>query len=498
MKFGNRDKVVDVIVIGYGLAGAVAATTAHDEGAETLILEKQPFNDHWSNSSASGGIFISPSDVEGAIHFLEGLYRINEDLYWTDRDIIRVWAEYTVENRVWLEKMGGTVKLLGKGSEHPAIPGSESIDVYRFSGSGYGLMKFFYQQINQRKIEVMYGARAKKLITNLKGEIVGVTIQSSQDIKQKETNIRASKAVILTCGGFEFSEEMKLQYLGLYPVYFGGSPANTGDGIRMAMEVGSDLWHMHCCSAALGAKFPGYPFSFFLDFGGKGWLQRVLWHEDKPESNGFVIVDKYGRRFINENLKMHCAYYELMLFDTQKLDYPRIPCYFIFDQKRMDDGPLPILTAGPTSALQLYKWSQDNRTELEKGWMITAESIKELAHRLDMSPHILESTIMTYNAYSQGGKDIEFNRRAGDLVPLNNPPFYAIQLWPGGPNTQGGPKRNRRAQIVAIDGTPIPRLYSAGELGSIYGMLYPQGGSNLAECIAFGRIAGENAVKEKT
>jgi len=68
-----------------------------------------------------------------------------------------------------------------------------------------------------------------------------------------------------------------------------------------------------------------------------------------------------------------------------------------------------------------------------------------------------------------------------------------VALWPGGPNTQGGPRRNSKAQVLRADGFPIPRLYSAGELGSIYGMLYPGSGGNLAECIAFGRIAGENA-----
>ncbi|MFC1987598.1 FAD-binding protein, partial [Chloroflexota bacterium] len=72
----------------------------------------------------------------------------------------------------------------------------------------------------------------------------------------------------------------------------------------------------------------------------------------------------------------------------------------------------------------------------------------------------------------------------------------AIKLWPGGVNTQGGPKRNARGQVVRADNTPVPRLYSAGELGSVFGMLYP-GGGNIAECIAFGRISGANAAAEK-
>ena len=82
-------------------------------------------------------------------------------------------------------------------------------------------------------------------------------------------------------------------------------------------------------------------------------------------------------------------------------------------------------------------------------------------------------------------------------MPLDNPPFYAVRIFPGGPNTQGGPRRNSRAQVVNPFGKPIPGLYAAGECGSIYGMLYPMGGGNLAECIAVGRGAAENAVREK-
>jgi predicted oxidoreductase len=82
------------------------------------------------------------------------------------------------------------------------------------------------------------------------------------------------------------------------------------------------------------------------------------------------------------------------------------------------------------------------------------------------------------------------------LEPIAVGPFYAIELSPSMLNTQGGPRRNEKGQIVRPDGTPIPRLYSAGELGSIYSYLY-QGTGNIGECLAFGRISARNAVAEK-
>ena len=94
------------------------------------------------------------------------------------------------------------------------------------------------------------------------------------------------------------------------------------------------------------------------------------------------------------------------------------------------------------------------------------------------------------------GKDEDFGRDSETLEPINKPPYYGIPIVPTFLNTQGGPRRNRKAQVVNPFGEPIPRLYSAGELGSIYGFLY-QAGGNIGECLAFGRIAARNAVTEK-
>jgi predicted oxidoreductase len=83
------------------------------------------------------------------------------------------------------------------------------------------------------------------------------------------------------------------------------------------------------------------------------------------------------------------------------------------------------------------------------------------------------------------------------MHPLVERPFYAVELSPSMLNTQGGPRRNERGQIVRPDGAPIPRPYSAGELGSIYSYLY-QGTGNIGECLAFGRVSGRNAAAEPT
>ena len=132
--------------------------------------------------------------------------------------------------------------------------------------------------------------------------------------------------------------------------------------------------------------------------------------------------------------------------------------------------------------------------ELAKGWIKVAEDLATLAANIGVDPGALKDTVDRWNRSCGAGHDADFGRRLM-LAPIVDGPFYAIELSPSMLNTQGGPRRNEKAQIVRPDGTPIPRLYSAGELGSIYSYLY-QGTGNIGECLAFGRIAGRNAAAE--
>jgi succinate dehydrogenase/fumarate reductase flavoprotein subunit len=489
------DKEADVVIVGYGGAGAVAAITAHDEGAEVLVLEKQPEESHITNTQMSGAIFINVNNVDKAVRYMQSLYYVDKDLSWTDSSVIRAWAEYTSLNKEWIESLGGRVRFIRVGGEQQ-VDGSESIELYAYPGLGLGLARFLKRQVADRRISVEYNTAAKRLLTSSAGEVVGVRVETGGEGEGRAENIRARRAVIMTCGGFEFNEEMKLNYLKVYPTHFYGTSANTGDGHRMVMELGADLWHMNCCSGRVVAKFPNFPIAFDIDCRGKSWIWRKHIGKAHGDYCGFFLVDKDGKRFTNEDFKYHTLYYELAFFDSQRLIYPRVPCFSIFDQKRIDSGPLSLQIGGPSGPVRLYRWSKDNSKEIEGGWIIQAGSMGELARKIGVDPDNLERTAKDYQSYCAEGHDPEFGRPSEDLVPLNDPPYYSVRLFPGGPNTQGGPRRNHRAQILNVNGDPIQRLYAAGEFGSVYGMLYPSGGGNIAECIAFGRIAGENAAKE--
>ncbi|MDP2952132.1 MAG: FAD-binding protein, partial [Chloroflexota bacterium] len=117
------------------------------------------------------------------------------------------------------------------------------------------------------------------------------------------------------------------------------------------------------------------------------------------------------------------------------------------------------------------------------------------ARKIGLAPGVLEGTVRKWNAQCAAGADLDFGRTRM-LSALEAAPFYAIEISPIFVNTQGGPRRTAKGQILRPDGSYIRRLYSAGELGSIYSFLY-EGGGNLGECMAFGRISGRNAAAER-
>ena len=125
-----------------------------------------------------------------------------------------------------------------------------------------------------------------------------------------------------------------------------------------------------------------------------------------------------------------------------------------------------------------------------------ADSLEALAEATGMHADVLARTVEKFNRYAEQGDDEEFGRAADTMRALGAGPYYAFPLVARILNTQGGPRRNANAEVLDTDGNPIPHLYSAGELGGLTAKNY-QGATNMAECIVFGKIAGENAARRK-
>ena len=478
------DFEADVIVVGFGAAGMAAAVTAHELGSSVIILEKAPEGKEGGNTRVAGQGYLNTSAVEPAIADLNALC----GPFTVPEAMVRVWAEEMCLNNDWLRSLGGDPQEHQHppvGIEFPDLPGAECVHKFH-DGPTYGYSytwKLFERLVKERPIAIHYETPGKELIQNdTTKEILGVrAVRGGESVF-----VKARKGVILTCGGFENNQEMIRNYLpGVPYCYTSGSPYNEGDGITMAMSVGADLWHMNnYAGPSMALKVPEVPTTFSM---------QAL-HYSKEIPGGMIVVGPDGRRFADE--KFRTRHGKVPVNGRWLPLATPCPMYLIFDHAMFSAGPLydghP--SHGWTQIVEQYPWSEDNSAELAKGWITRDATLSGLASAIGLDAAALEATVARWNGFATDKHDADFGRSLM-MTPLGAGPYYAVELSPSMLNTQGGPRRNEHAQIVRPDGTPIPRLYSAGELGSIYSYLY-QGTGNLGECLAFGRISGRNAAAE--
>ena len=463
------DDEADVVIVGYGGAGASAAVAAHDAGAKVLIVEK---NDGGGNTKLATRTFISPQNNAAAQQHIQALSSGT-----LDQQMLDSCLHWMSQNNDFIRELGGEVEICPPGATFPSLPGAETMIRYRVKASesergGESLWSLLARNVEARKIRILRRTAVTKLL-RAEDEIIGV--EASQ--AGRRIRIGAKRAVILTTGGFEYNEEMKREYLAGYPIYAYGHPGNTGDGVKLAQDAGADLWHMKSVAAPMGFKFPEYESAFIM----------------RMPADGYILVDQDGRRFCNETgLEHYSMWMAVTRFDMEALRYSRIPSYLIFDERTKQSGPITSVGHGANRG---YEWSSDNQVEIDRGWISSGKDAHELAHRLGIRDKVrLNATVNMYREACHRGRDDEFGRSPRTLIEFQGA-LYGLPLWPCLLNTQGGPKRNSRGQILNVWGKPIKRLYSAGELGSVWGFLYQSGG-NLGECLGLGRMAGTNAAAE--
>ncbi len=488
------DREVDVVIVGYGFAGAVSAITAHDAGARVLLLEKMPHPGGISILSGGGVAFAR--NAESALQYLKRTCNGT-----THDEVLWPVAQGMVEILDWireLAKVSGTEPAESEVRGHGTypFPGTNDIDSIKLKDfpaysafpwakglrGGARLFKMVYDNVELRKIDVMLSTPAKRLIANPQGEVVGLVAER----EGKEFTVKARKAVILACGGFENSDAMKLYYFEaqpVYPVYLG----NTGDGILMAQRAGAALWHMWHFHGGYGFKYPEFPVAI-----------RHVWAGPRKDDRKmiWIAVDRFGRRFVDEYppAPQDTGARALEYYDSDIQDYPRIPCYLIFDEEGRKLGPVAMVIVNDER--YHYKWSEDNMAEIEKGWILKGETIEEIGTKIKINPQVLKATVERWNYLCARGQDEDFRRPPKTMMPIAHPPFYAMEAWPIVSNTQGGPVHDPEQHVLDAIGKPIPRLYVAGEISSIFGHLYLEAG-NITECFVGGKIAGRNAAAEK-
>jgi len=521
------DEVADVVVLGYGGAGAVAAISAHDAGANVLVLEKQTADNHIPNTRMAGGIYHCPAKdgdhnalKQYAIAMMSG-DNLPGKLEGEESDVVdglaEAWATGTPQVNDFLNSIDPTFKPLRAGGPgFPKFPGAQASKyqtyLSTFTGkidltvptknlpkaqktSGEAFFACLQTGVRNRKIRVLYGTPASTLITN-GSEVIGVAAKKNG----KPFNIKARRAVIITTGGYEYNPAMRRAFLegpGVKGWAFWGTPYNTGDGIAMAMSAGSALARVASAAGGLSptVPLPGFP-NTNISIGHAG---------STPNS---MIVSQYGNRYTNESEvtddpNRYYFYNKAIEFDVETLTWPYAPSWAIFDETSRANATIANMGFGAVG-LGYVPWTKDNMDAVNRGWILKADTIAGLAAQISAHPYnaqlmqadALAKAVARFNTLSTNGKDDDFNRSASTLGPIVKPPFYAILMCVGGPNTKGGIAANAKREVIDWSDRPIPRLYTAGEVSSVFKAVY-QAGGNLTECIVMGRIAGRSAAAQK-
>jgi tricarballylate dehydrogenase len=485
----------DVIILGAGNAALCAAIAALEKGAKVLALEKAPEYFRGGNTYFTGGIIrcayngiedikklipdMSPEEeasVEVGSYsedeFYDDLMRVTEGL--ADPDLAQLLVSESHPTLLWLREHG--VRFVLSFGRQAFKRG----DKYHFwggllveaVGAGKGLSDQQFEVAEHMGMEVRYDTKGVKLIQDQTGRVIGVTAKGPNGFEDLH-----AKAVILASGGFESNSEMRTRYLGpgweLAKVR--GIPYNTGDGIKMALDIGAQPHgHWSGCHAVA------------WDLNAPPTGDRTITELYQKHSYPFgLIVNIEGKRFVDEGADFRN--YTYAKYGREILRQPMGFAAQIFDAK-------------VTHLLRdEYRIQQVTKAE--------TTTIEALADQLGIDRDNLVQTIKEYNAACQEG---EYNPTILDgkhtagitppktnwALPIDEPPYLGFAVTCGITFTFGGLRIDPRGQVLDTEGHTMPGLYAAGELvGGLFYHNYP-GGSGLTSGAVFGKIAGASAAED--
>ncbi len=486
----------DVIVAGAGNAAIVAALAAHEKGAKVLVLEKAPPEWRGGNTYFTTGSFrigfenarelmarlmpqISRSEIESFIiadytkdRFYNDVMRVTEGM--ADPEQLELVVNESIPILEWMMKQG--FEWEPRMGAHAFRRGDKIVfsaggTIIQGRGGGAGLSDKGFALLAERGIELRYNTKVSNLIRDAKGKVMGVVAENRAGIQEIK-----SKAVILGCGGFEANPEMRCRYLGknwdLAKVR--GTPYNTGDMLRVALELGAAaVGHWGGCHATfIDAEAPQPPIRAMTD------RTRRISH---PLS---ITVNMQGKRFLDEG--EDTASYTYAKYGQYCLQQPQLIAFQIFDAK-------------VRGLIEDYYLT---------GRCTEAKSIRELAEALEIDADQLLQTVEEFNAATPEPKDFDpahkdGNSTVGIAPPKSNwsqkidtSPYTAYSVWCGITFTYGGIRVNRQSQVINTEGEIIPGLYACGEIvGGLFYHNYP-GGTGLTRGAVMGRIAGYQAAQE--
>ncbi|VVO21288.1 FAD-dependent oxidoreductase [Pseudomonas fluorescens] len=468
---GQWDHQADVVIVGYGIAGACAALEATRAGAGVLVLERA--SGGGGASATSSGIFYlgGGTQVQQACGYeddADEMYKfLSASTECEDKRAVRDFCDGSVEHFDWLESLGvpfertsfkgkavflnTTECLFSTGNEkvwpynviaRPAPRGHKVAGIGENAGAE--AMKAILARCEDEGVPALNDCAVRELIQDDDGRVVGVIARHDG----RQVSVRARKGVVIASGGFNLNHEMVQRNVPLMsetamPL---GIPSNDGAGIELGLGAGAATLAMGGIIATASIYPPGQLI--------KG-----------------ILVNRNGERFVAED-----SYHGRTA--SYVMEQPDQTAYLILDAEIF---AYPEITSAQHALID--------------GW----DSVEEMEVGLNLPKGALVSTVEQYNSDAQAGEDRLFHKHPDWLKPLDQGPFAAfdisfnksIYLF----MTLGGLQTNRHAQVINTHGRVIPGLYAAGACSAHI----PQSGKTYASGMSlgpgsfFGRVAGRHA-----
>ncbi len=532
------DVEVDVVVLGSGGAGLVAALAAHHHGADVVIVEKSGMVG--GTTAMSGGMMWIPMNhhaVEDGIEdsfddvvaYLDALApeRLDADTLSAylecGPEMIRFIADHTPaklrhfkgfpDYQPWLvgalphggrsldndvfpfEELGtfatrvnppkvGVPKILSRMEDKYGGVSAEEIEDRKrrdCRGQGQALVGGLFKAIIDRDIPVVYETRARHLISD-GSRIVGVEAEQERGT----VHIRARKGVVIATGGFEWNEQLVKTFLRGPMTGPISVPECEGDGLVMAMEVGASLGNMANAWWMTSSKES--------KAGHRDAKPNYLPCASERAYPGSILVNRRGQRFVDEAMNYNALGFALHTFDPHTYEWVNLPYWMVFDSNYMRN----------------YRMFTSLPGDPVPSWAVGADTLEELGAKVGIDGEGLAATVERFNGFARQGHDDDFGRgdntwdrwvgdtakpgTAACLGEITEAPFYAIRMEAGVNGTCGGPRSNGDAQVLGLDEQPIDGLYvCSNAMASVTAGHYGGGGGTLGPGMTFGFIAGRHA-----
>ncbi len=442
-----KDTSCDIVIIGAGGAGLTAATEAASKGKKVIVVEKMG-NAGGNTISSTGGLNASETSIQKKL----GIEDSNESYYndtmkggynKNNPDLVRNMVEKSAETVDWLISIGADLTDVGK------MAGSSNKRTHRPQGGaavGAHLVPVLEAAAKKAGAEIRYNAKVVEILKDKNGAACGVKVSA----RNGEYKI-AAKAVIVAAGGFGANPDMVVSYK---PELAGFGTTNhkgaTGDAFELVKPFNVALTQMD--------EIQTHP----TVVPGNGTMIT-----EAVRGNGAILVNRDGKRFCGE-----MATRDVM--SKAILEQKGQTAFIVFDED----------VRKSLKAIEGY---------VKNGLLTIGETKKELAEKLSIPADAFEATMDEYAKIQASGKD-PLGRKDNEMPrPLTEGPFYACEIGPAIHHTMGGIVINTRAEVLDVNGKPVPGLYAAGEVtGGIHGG-NRLGGNAVADICIYGKIAADSA-----